>query len=226
MTSRPLASPKDTPETLPDTVRVFFRHTSPKLLALFALLGWAVRVPLGSWGAGDVLALALMIAVWPLQEWCIHVFLLHSRPFTIFGRSFHLANARKHAAHHEDPWNIGIVFIPLYTVLPAGLLHLVLWNALLPTPLAFTVIAGYFSCSLHYEWVHYLAHVRWRPRSKHYQVLVDSHRRHHFKNENQWWGVSMLMGDRLLGTAPAVSEVEKSDTVRALGYGTSEDCPA
>jgi len=213
----PLASPKDTPGTRSDAIRVFFRHLSPRVLATFALVAWAARIPLGNFGAADVLALALMIAVWPLQEWCIHVFILHSKPFRLGGRTFHLANARKHAAHHRDPWNLGIIFIPMYTVLPAGLLHLVLWNALLPTPLAFTVIAGYFTASLHYEWVHYLAHVRWRPTLGHYQVLVDSHRRHHFKNESQWWGVSMLMGDRLLGTAPSVKDVAPSKTVRTLG---------
>jgi hypothetical protein len=213
-----MAKLKDTPGTFREVLGVFYSHASPVVLSLYALTAWSIRLTLGDWGAVDVLVLAGMIALWPLQEWCIHVFILHSKPFTIRGRTFDLANARKHRAHHKDPWNIGILFVPMYTVIPAGVLQLVLWNLLLPTPVAFTVISAYFTMSLHYEWSHYLAHVRWRPPGRHYQVIVDSHRRHHFKNESQWWGVSMLMADRILGTAPDVGDVSASPTVRTLGF--------
>ena len=43
------------------------------------------------------------------------------------------------------------------------------------------------------------------------------HRYHHFRNENFWWGVSMGLGDRLLGTAPAVEDVGRSGTTATLG---------
>ena len=37
--------------------------------------------------------------------------------------------------------------------------------------------------------------------------LWRNHRLHHCKNEHYWFGVTMLSGDRLLGTAPAVADV-------------------
>ncbi|MDX2168661.1 MAG: fatty acid hydroxylase family protein, partial [Deltaproteobacteria bacterium] len=50
-----------------------------------------------------------------------------------------------------------------------------------------------------------------------YQRLWRNHRLHHFKNEHYWFGVTMLSGDRLLRTAPAVKDVETSPTARNLG---------
>jgi hypothetical protein len=54
-------------------------------------------------------------------------------------------------------------------------------------------------------------------RARCYQRLVKNHRRHHFKNERYWFGVTMLGGDRLLGTAPAAEAVATSPTARSLG---------
>jgi hypothetical protein len=50
-----------------------------------------------------------------------------------------------------------------------------------------------------------------------YQRRVREHRYHHFRNENYWWGVSMGLGDRLLGTAPQVTETPRSGTTSTLG---------
>ena len=65
--------------------------------------------------------------------------------------------------------------------------------------------------------VHYLAHIPWCPDNSYYQRRVREHRWHHFRNENYWWGVSMGLGDRVLGTAPAVEEVGRSGTTSTLG---------
>jgi hypothetical protein len=46
---------------------------------------------------------------------------------------------------------------------------------------------------------------------------VREHRYHHFRNENFWWGVSMGLGDRVLGTAPPVEDVGRSGTTSTLG---------
>ncbi|MFU8803704.1 MAG: sterol desaturase family protein [Bradymonadaceae bacterium] len=71
--------------------------------------------------------------------------------------------------------------------------------------------------SLIYEWTHFLVHTNDRPKTAFYRRLWQSHRLHHFKNENYRYGVSMLSGDRLLGTQPDHHEVETSPTCRTLG---------
>ena len=55
-----------------------------------------------------------------------------------------------------------------------------------------------------------------RGRGRWYARLWLNHRLHHFKNEHYWYGVTMLSGDRLLGTAPARDAVPTSRTARML----------
>jgi hypothetical protein len=163
----------------------------------------------------------VILAYWPLNEWLIHVFILHAKPFRLFGRTIDPAIPRKHRAHHRDPWELELVFIPgqafvLTLPLLVGLCFLVT-----PTPqLALTALISYLSLSLRYEWVHYIAHTRYTPRSARAQALIRNHRLHHFKNEHYWYGVSMLAADRPLGTRPDPESVERSDTARTLGIET------
>lgn len=213
-----LAGPGDTPNNRRDAIRVFFSHRSPKMLAGAAIAWWLVRLVVGQWSAADLLVICGVILLWPVQEWLIHVLVLHFKPTTVLGLTIDPSNAREHRKHHRDPWRLPLVFIPWFTVATGMFFLPLLWFSLMPTiPLALTGLAIYFAMALHYEWVHYLCHIRWCPPLRHYRVLVDSHRLHHFKSEHNWLGVSMLMGDRLLGTSPDPRQVERSDTVRTLG---------
>ena len=68
-----------------------------------------------------------------------------------------------------------------------------------------------------YEWTHFLIHSSYRPRHRVYRSMWRAHRLHHFRNENYWFGVTMHLGDRVLGTFPARDEVPVSQTSRTLG---------
>jgi len=213
-----LASPKDTPDNARDAVRVFFHHWSPRLLAGAAIAWGFIRLVVGQWSAADLLVACGIVLFWPIQEWLIHVLVLHFKPVKVLGLTIDPSNASEHRKHHRDPWLIKRVFVPWFTAFTGMFFLPLLWFSAMPTiPLALTGLMVFFMMATHYEWVHYLCHVRWRPPLKHYRVLVDSHRLHHFKSEHHWLGVSMLMGDRLFGTAPDARSVEKSDTVRTLG---------
>jgi len=205
------------PTSLGAAARVFAAHWSPRLLAALALGLAAARLALGGFGWADAAAAALLLALWPLQEWAIHVFVLHFRPRSWRGHRIDFAVPRLHRAHHRDPWRLELVFIPLrvYLVVPlllAGGLAL----ARPVAPAAVTAAAGYFALALHYEWVHFLIHTRVRPRTRWYRRLWRNHRLHHFRSERHWFGVTMLGGDRLLGTAPDADRVPPSPTARAL----------
>lgn len=213
---------KDSPTTLGSAARCFFRYASPRVLTAATVATVSTRLALGAWSVWDLVIVLGIVAFWPLQEWLIHVFVLHYRPVRVFGRMLDFPTPRSHRAHHRDPWNIDILFIPSHVFLYAIPLQLVGWIALAPTlPLAFTGLAAFFALTLHYEWVHYLVHTRYRPRSWLYDRLWRNHRLHHCKNERYWYGVTMLGGDRLLGTAPAVDAVPTSATCRSLGLEES-----
>jgi hypothetical protein len=209
---------RELPATLPDCVRAFASHTSPRILATIVAAAVVARLALGGWSLVDLAIAAAIVAFWPLQEWLIHVCILHWRPREIAGRTLDFRTPKKHRAHHRDPWQLDLVFIPLHVYAYAPLLVGGLWWAIAPAPAqALSGVAVYFALSLHYEWVHFLVHTRYRPRSRHYERLWRNHRLHHFKNERFWYGVTMLSGDRLLGTAPAVDAVPTSPTARTLG---------
>jgi sterol desaturase/sphingolipid hydroxylase (fatty acid hydroxylase superfamily) len=93
-----------------------------------------------------------------------------------------------------------------------------LWIVGMPSlPLALTGLAVFLTLSLNYEWVHYLTHTRYRPRSRWYRRLWRNHRLHHCKNEHLWYGVTMLSADVVLGTSASPHDVERSKTVRTVG---------
>jgi hypothetical protein len=212
------ARPTSSPSTLGGAIAYFAGRASPRILGAALGLALAARLAVGGFSAWDLLPPLLIGAWWPLNEWLIHVFVLHAKPKRILGRTFDPTVPRKHRAHHRDPWNLELLFIPLQSYLYTLPLLVGLCFLLTPsTGLALTALVAYLALALHYEWVHFLAHTRYWPRSAHYQRLVRNHRLHHFKNEHYWHGVSMLGADRPLGTAPDPDVVPRSDTALTLG---------
>jgi sterol desaturase/sphingolipid hydroxylase (fatty acid hydroxylase superfamily) len=136
----------------------------------------------------------------------------------VFGRTLDFPVPRKHRAHHRDPRDLSLVFIPVHSYLYTLPLVAGLWWVVTPTPaLAATGITAHVALALHYEWVHFLVHTRWRPRWRPYRALWHHHRLHHFRNEHYWFGVTRRVGDRLLGTLPAPDAVPTSPTCLSLG---------
>jgi hypothetical protein len=211
------AAPGALPDRLLPALQVFFRHASPRVLTGLVAAALAVRLALGNWSLWDLAVVGGLIAFWPLQEWLIHVFILHYQPVTIFGRELDFKVPKLHRAHHRDPWRLDLVFIPIhvfaYTPITVGALVLLG----LPQPqLVATGLAAYYTLSLHYEWAHFMIHTHYRPRLGYYQRLAKNHLLHHFRNEHYWYGVSMLQADRWLRTAPDPNEVPKSPTAMTL----------
>jgi hypothetical protein len=211
----------DSPRTLAEAARVFARHGSPRFLLLVTTTAIVVRVAMQTWTWSDAALCALIYLLWPVQEWLIHVFLLHFEPIRVGRRTFDFAIPVEHRAHHRDPWNLEILFIPVQGFCVAVPSLLLIFLGTLPsTTLAVTGLAFYLLMALRYEWVHFLVHTRYRPRSEYFRRLWRSHRLHHCKNEHYWFGVTMLGGDRLLGTAAEPGQVALSETCRTLGIVT------
>jgi hypothetical protein len=207
----------DSPRTIREALPVFLRHGSPRILLAALAVALAVRLRVGDWSWWDLLPVAALAAYWPIQEWLIHVYILHFKPFTVFGRTVDFRVPRSHRAHHRAPWNIDILFIPMHSFIYSIPVVFLIWLTLAPTPaLAMTGVVTQLALSLHYEWVHLLVHTRVMPRTALYQRLWRNHRWHHFKNEHYWFGVTMLSGDHLLRTAPPPAAVPTSRTCREI----------
>jgi hypothetical protein len=219
-------NPAQPPERLPSDAKAAFRlfagHSSPQLIALAVLLAVGARVWIGHFTWIDAAVAGAAWLLFPVNEWAIHVFMLHYRPRRIFGRTVDFHLPQTHRWHHAEPWNVEWIFIPRHVhrlVFPSIALIVLLAGSWRGPVLSY--VAVYLLLGLHYEWVHYLAHIPWCPDSAYYRRRVREHRWHHFRNENYWWGVSMGAGDRLFRTAPAVQETGRSGTTKTLGMGSN-----
>ena len=197
---------------------VFLRFTSPRLLVLFTALALGIRVALGGFTPWDLLLVGGMLLTQPFFEWAMHVFVLHFKPSKVGPWTVDLHAARMHRIHHREPWRLDWVFIPLRTGARALAIMTALWYLALPTVELFaTAMAWTFVSALAYEWIHYLTHTNFRPRTAFFRERWRLHRLHHFKNERHWLGVTSHLGDRVLGTYPDPNRVESSPTCRSLG---------
>ena len=214
--------------TLGETGAEFWRHPSPWMIAGLLAAAVTTRIAIGDWQLGDLWAPAAFLALFPVIEWLVHVFVLHWRPRQVGRVTVDTRLARKHREHHASPRDIPLVFIPWQTL--AGVLIVVPTAALLLFPhpgQALTFVATVAAAGFVYEWVHYLVHSDYRPRSRAYRAVHRHHRLHHFKNENYWLTVtSAHSADRLFGTDPDPATVPTSPTAKNLhGLPDSGHCP-
>jgi hypothetical protein len=208
------------PATIREALPVFLRHGSPRVILAALAAALVARIAVGGLGWMDLLPILATALFWPVQEWLIHVFVLHAKPREIAGRSLDFAVPQSHRAHHREPWRLELIFIPFRSFSYSLPVLIGLWFLLTPNAqLALTGLCFYLVLTLHYEWIHFLVHTRVWPKTRLYQRLWQNHRLHHFKNEHYWYGVTMLSGDRLLHTAPRPADVPVSPTVRTLVGG-------
>ncbi|UFS96454.1 sterol desaturase family protein [Nocardia huaxiensis] len=216
-------SSRRTKLSLHDAFREFLRHPSPWIIAGMLAAALIARIVVGDWQLTDALVPVVMLALFPVVEWLIHVFILHWRPRTIGRVTLDSLLARKHREHHSNPRELPLIFIPWQTFL--WLLPALVAIALLAFPrpalgLTFLVLVGLLG--LNYEWTHYLIHTDYQPSGRIYRAVRKNHRLHHFKNEHYWFTVtSSGTADRVLRTYPDPARTPNSPTAKALHAGGS-----
>jgi hypothetical protein len=204
--------------SLREALGVFFRASTPPILAPVLAAAIAARVAVGRWSTGDLVVVAVLLALQPFSEWTIHVFILHFRPRQLGPLRLDLHAAKKHRAHHLAPHDLDTAFVPLPDLVGlVGISFAVIAVATRSLPLFLTCALTSLSLLSAYEWTHFLIHSTYRPRRSYYRSLWRAHRLHHFKNEHYWFGVTVNLADRILGTFPEKSAVETSNTARTLG---------
>lgn len=189
-------------------------------------MAFALRIPQGDWSWRDLVVVAGLVAVTPFVEWLIHVYLLHSPPLKVFGRRVEMISAREHRAHHEAPGKLGGVLLPPFAVIVFALMIAAVAYAMsFPIALvlggdrlagATTGLIAAYAILASYEWTHFLIHTPYRPKRRYFKAIWRNHRLHHFKNERYWFGVTSIVGDKVIGTAPDQREVPRSPTARSL----------
>ena len=198
-------------------IREFFRHGSNAALAVaLAALGGAFA--LGVWQFSAPLALAGAMLFF-CSEYTTHRFLFHARPSRV--RWVLNLQHRLHYDHHVDPPKLDLLFLPWWFVLPSALAFFCLYLAATRSVAASTsLLFGSLIGLAFYEWVHYVAHVSFVPRTPFGRYMKKYHLWHHFKNERLWYGVTNPTMDYAMHTYGDVATAERSTTVREIWRGT------
>ena len=204
--------------TLSDAWREFWKHPSPWMIGASLGASLTARIAVGDWQIADAIVPLVMVALFPFFEWTIHVFILHWRPKHFGPLTVDPLLAREHRAHHMDPRNIPLIFIPwraLLWVLPLTIAIALLAFPRLGLGLTYLVFIGMLGIG--YEWSHFLIHSDYKPKTRVYRAIWRNHRNHHYKNEHYWFTVtSSGTADRVLGTYPDPSAVATSPTAKNL----------
>ncbi|MCA9710975.1 MAG: sterol desaturase family protein, partial [Myxococcales bacterium] len=190
--------------SLRDAFLIFTRQRSARIIAALLVVTLTLRLAAGRWSGWDAAVLVALLALHPFTEWVIHVGILHWKPRRLGRLTIDTDLAREHRLHHLAPHDPRHWYTPMRGALVGFAISSAVVGLIAPTlALWLSFLVGVVAIGLVYEWTHYLCHTSYRPRGKHYRRLWRHHRLHHFKNEHYWMGVTMHLGDRLLGTQPS-----------------------
>ncbi len=197
-------------------VGTFFRHGSNTLLvgltlALSAL--FAARVL--AFAATSLIAVAVGALVFFGSEYTTHRFLFHAPPQR---NTFVLKlQQRLHYDHHVTPDELGLLFLPVWFVLPVASLTFAIFFAIArDLSASAAMLLGAVLGLFYYEWVHYVAHIPFVPKTRFGRWIKKYHLWHHFKNERMWFGVTNPSMDFVGRSYARVGEVERSGSTRVL----------
>ncbi len=157
------------------------------------------------------------------SEYSTHRFLFHARP----SKTSWLLKLqhRLHYDHHIDPPKLDLLFLPWWFVIPTALVY---FASISPSRAArlvsLSLVFGSLLGLAFYEWVHYVAHVPFVPKTPVGRYMKKYHLWHHFKNEHSV--VRRHESERwttLMQSYRAVDTAERSTTVREVWRDPSAD---
>jgi 4-hydroxysphinganine ceramide fatty acyl 2-hydroxylase len=192
----------------------FLRHGSNAWL----VLGLAVLV--AAFAAGvfpfSLFWLVTGALTFYVSEYGFHRFAFHAEPsrFAFIRKLQH----RLHYDHHTEPDRLDLLFLPVWFLVPNLALTALGFAIIFGWSVAASAMCGVMLAIFHYEWVHCVAHIPYRPCTRIGKWIKQYHLRHHFISEKFWFGVSNPSMDFIGRTYKVATEVKRSATTRKL-YG-------
>ena len=193
--------------------RELLHHGSPYVLVVVIGACVVARTRAGApIGMQDGVALVAVLLARPFVEWGLHRVVLHGPARTIAGRT--VDPGASHRGHHQEPDDVGgallgtpyaigdsLAIVAVIAAVGAGFIPV---TGAYPFAGVMTAAAAAGAGLLWYEWAHLLFHTGYRPRTSWFRRLRTNHRRHHYRDDRRWLGVTSMIVDRLAGTHDAV----------------------
>jgi hypothetical protein len=189
------------PTTWPEATRIFWSQRQAQVIGGAVVVSLLLRFAVFSFslGVSDLAALVLTPWAWELQEWAYHY------------RNFHGNNGKSyfpfeyHNRHHDLPYyhvSMEPASVCLGWVLSISAVAIgssTLFGSAATSTIATAHIA-YLFASLHYLWVHFLAHSK-VPLTGDWQAARAHHIQHHLDREVNFNMASQTI-DGWIGTVP------------------------
>jgi hypothetical protein len=194
----------------------FWRHGSNTVLLLAAVVLIALfATHVLDFAPVLLVAVAIGALVFFVSEYTTHRFMLHAPPSA---NAFVLRLQRRlHYDHHVEPARLDLLFLPLWFAIPVAALTLAIYATVTRNASASAaLLLGSLAGLLWYEWVHYVAHIAYVPKTPFGRWIKKYHLWHHFKNERMWFGVTNPSMDFAGRTYARVEDVDRSDSTRVL----------
>ncbi|MBS1946853.1 MAG: sterol desaturase family protein [Bacteroidetes bacterium] len=132
---------------------------------------------------------------WTFFEYIMHRFIFHLVAESEKARRIVYV---MHGNHHEYPRDRERLFMPpVPSIIFASIVFMLMYGIMRHN--AFMFFPGFVLGYLLYGSMHYAIHA-WNPPFKWLKPLWRNHHLHHYKNENQGFGVSTTIWDRVFGT--------------------------
>ncbi len=191
---------------------VFLRHGS--VAALLAAAAAEAVAFLTGWIEPHLALILLGALLFYLSEYGMHRFAFHAPPLS--WPWLRKLQHRLHYDHHVEPNRLDLLFLPVWFLVPNLAVATALVALVFGAEPSLSALFGMMLAILHYEWVHYVAHIPYQPKTRFGRWLKQYHLRHHFISEKHWFGVSNPTLDGVFGTFHGPDATEKSATVRKL----------
>lgn len=149
---------------------------------------------------------------WTFVEYGIHRFLMHE--LIVPGKKDTLFH---HQEHHQDPSNLKVGLIHRAIIFILGII--VVWIALKLNS-TFSILAGFFTGFLMYNFLHYLLH---QPICRFILPNIQrAHILHHTRYPNQGYSFSTILWDWLFDTL-APSHIEVTEKMKQFYFESSKN---
>jgi sterol desaturase/sphingolipid hydroxylase (fatty acid hydroxylase superfamily) len=202
---------------------IYASHQATALYFAIALItGVTSLILVQSWWQ-FVGSLVLVVLIYPIVEFCLHRFVLHSRALYRMPWTARLWR-RIHYDHHMHPNDLSVLFGAPFTTIPAVLAPtLPIGYLAFGWPGAVSAACGGFLALMIYELFHCAAHLPVKFNSAMMQHMRRHHLLHHFHDETGNFGIVTNVFDRIVGTIyDSARGAVPSTTVKNLGYEGEE----
>lgn len=136
------------------------------------------------------------IFIWSLTEYLMHRFLFHYKPTSAFGQRLHFVF---HGVHHDYPNDAKrLVMAPAVSV-PLAVLYYFLFRLILGEFYVAPFFSGFVLGYLFYDITHYAIH-HFTFKSGIWMKIKKHHMVHHYRDDDNGYGVSSKFWDLIFGT--------------------------